>query len=73
MRDAGERDDLLEIILRLKSVTNGCGAQEMSLKRNGVGQLGFHVQPDGIVTQVETNGQAWGAGLRQGCRLVEVI
>lgn len=33
----------------------------------------FHVQPDGLVTQVESMGLAWMAGLRQGARLVEVI
>lgn len=37
-----------------------------------MGQLGFHVQPDGVVTQVEISGQAWTAGLRQGYRLVEI-
>lgn len=37
-----------------------------------MGQLGFHVQPDGVVTQVEAMGLAWHAGLRQGARLVEI-
>ncbi|VEN52746.1 unnamed protein product [Callosobruchus maculatus] len=37
-----------------------------------MGQLGFHVQPDGIVTLVESAGQAWQAGLRQNSRLVEI-
>lgn len=40
--------------------------------RNIMGQLGFHVQPDGIVTLVENQGQAWQAGLRQNSRLVEI-
>lgn len=44
----------------------------MTLKRNGLGQLGFHVQNDGIVTDVETTGFAYDAGLRKGSRLVEV-
>lgn len=62
----------MEVVVRLKSVTPGCPAQELSLKRNAIGQLGFHVQPDGVVTQVENMGLAWQAGLRQGARLVEV-
>lgn len=44
----------------------------MTLKRNGLGQLGFHVQNDGIVTDVESTGFAYDAGLRKGSRLVEV-
>ncbi|XP_055644426.1 signal-induced proliferation-associated 1-like protein 2 isoform X2 [Toxorhynchites rutilus septentrionalis] len=72
MRDTGDRDEQLEVIERLRAVTNGCGALELSLRRNPMGQLGFHVQPDGVVTQVEISGQAWTAGLRQGYRLVEI-
>ncbi|XP_041775118.1 signal-induced proliferation-associated 1-like protein 1 isoform X2 [Anopheles merus] len=72
MRDTGDRDEQLEVIERLRAVTNGCGALELSLRRNPMGQLGFHVQPDGVVTQVEISGQAWAAGLRQGYRLVEI-
>lgn len=72
MREGSDRDELMEILVRLRSVTPGCVAHELSLKRNTMGQLGFHVQPDGIVTQVESNGLAWCAGLRQGARLVEV-
>lgn len=73
MRDNVESgDEQLEVIERLRNVSNGCGALELSLRRNSMGQLGFHVQPDGVVTQVEMNGQAWTAGLRQGCRLVEI-
>jgi signal-induced proliferation-associated 1 like protein 1 len=73
MRDNVESgDEQLEVIERLRNVSNGCGALELSLRRNTMGQLGFHVQPDGVVTQVEMNGQAWTAGLRQGYRLVEI-
>lgn len=72
MREAGERDELIEVVVRLRSVANGSVAQELSLKRNTLGQLGFHVQPDGVVTQVEHKGLAWLAGLRQAARLVEV-
>ena len=44
----------------------------MTLRRNGMGQLGFHVQFEGLIADVETSGFAWLAGLRQGSRLVEV-
>jgi signal-induced proliferation-associated 1 like protein 1 len=72
MREGGDRDELMEIVARLRAVTGGCVAQELSLRRNPMGQLGFHVQPDGVVTQVESLGLAWQAGLRHGARLVEV-
>lgn len=72
MRESGERDELMEVVVRLRCVTEGSVAQELSLKRNPLGQLGFHVQPDGLVTQVESMGLAWLAGLRQGSRLVEI-
>uniref|UniRef100_A0ABD2X543 Rap-GAP domain-containing protein n=1 Tax=Trichogramma kaykai TaxID=54128 RepID=A0ABD2X543_9HYME len=70
--DYGDRDELMEIVSRLRAVTQGTAASELSLKRNSLGQLGFHVQPDGVVTQVETMGSSWQAGLRQGARLVEI-
>ncbi|XP_056642403.1 signal-induced proliferation-associated 1-like protein 1 isoform X4 [Diorhabda sublineata] len=73
MRDShGDRDELMEIMDRLKAVTSGHVAQELTISRNIMGQLGFHVQPDGIVTLVESAGQAWQAGLRQNSRLVEI-
>ncbi|XP_065341286.1 signal-induced proliferation-associated 1-like protein 1 isoform X2 [Cloeon dipterum] len=67
-----ERDELMELVVRLRTVSPGCPVQEMALRRNGAGQLGFHVQPDGVVTQVEPANLAWQAGLRQGARLVEI-
>ncbi|KAG5878415.1 hypothetical protein JTB14_002499 [Gonioctena quinquepunctata] len=73
MRDfQANRDELMEIMDRLKAVTFGHLAQEVTISRNIMGQLGFHVQPDGIVTLVESAGQAWQAGLRQNSRLVEI-
>lgn len=72
VKESSERDELLEIMDRLKAVTQGVPVQELSLKRNIMGQLGFHVQPDGTVTLVESQGQAWQAGLRQNSRLVEI-
>ena len=44
----------------------------MTLRRNGLGQLGFHVNFEGIVAEVEPYGYAWQAGLRQGSRLVDI-
>ncbi|CAB1330864.1 unnamed protein product [Coregonus sp. 'balchen'] len=35
-------------------------------------ELGFHVNFEGIVAEVEPYGYAWQAGLRQGSRLVEI-
>lgn len=52
--------------------TPGCATAELTLRRNGLGQLGFHVQADGSVAQVEEYGFAWQAGLRRGSRLLEV-
>jgi len=46
--------------------------QEFTLRRNGLGQLGFHIQAEGIVTEVENCGFAYNAGLRKGSRLVEI-
>ena len=44
VRDS-EADEIPEIVQRLHAVTNGKGTLELSLRRNAVGQLGFHVQP----------------------------
>ncbi|XP_059253297.1 signal-induced proliferation-associated 1-like protein 2 isoform X4 [Mustela nigripes] len=65
-------EDVREIIQRLGIVTRGCETVEMTLRRNGLGQLGFHVNFEGIVADVEPFGFAWKAGLRQGSRLVEI-
>uniref|UniRef100_A0A803TE82 Signal induced proliferation associated 1 like 2 n=1 Tax=Anolis carolinensis TaxID=28377 RepID=A0A803TE82_ANOCA len=64
--------DIREIVQRLEIVTRGCETTEMTLRRNGLGQLGFHVNFEGIVADVEPFGFAWKAGLRQGSRLVEI-
>ena len=53
-------------------MTNGWETVDMTLRRNGLGQLGFHVKYDGTVAEVEDYGFAWQAGLRQGSRLVEI-
>uniref|UniRef100_A0A8C9V9U2 Signal-induced proliferation-associated 1 like 2 n=1 Tax=Scleropages formosus TaxID=113540 RepID=A0A8C9V9U2_SCLFO len=65
-------EDVRDIIQRLEIVTRGCETTEMTLRRNGLGQLGFHVNFEGIVADVEPFGFAWQAGLRQGSRLVEI-
>lgn len=57
---------------RLTAVTTGCETKEYFLGRNDAGQLGFHVQQDGVVTEIETSGCASHVGLRQGSRLVEI-
>ncbi|CAN8000550.1 unnamed protein product, partial [Ixodes hexagonus] len=65
-------DEVQEIVTRLACVTSACETQELMLCRNTVGQLGFHVQYEGLVTEVEPHGLAWEAGLRRGCRLLEI-
>ncbi|MFT7803471.1 signal-induced proliferation-associated 1-like protein 3-like [Arapaima gigas] len=64
--------DIREVVQRLKMLTVGCETVDMTLRRNGLGQLGFHVRLDGTVAEVEEYGFAWQAGLRQGSRLVEI-
>lgn len=56
----------------LQLLTKGSQTTEMTLRRNALGQLGFHVNFEGIVAEVEPYGYAWQAGLRQGSRLVEI-
>nr|XP_045009895.1 signal-induced proliferation-associated 1-like protein 3 isoform X3 [Jaculus jaculus] len=68
----GSMEDIREIVQRLKVMTNGWETVDMTLRRNGLGQLGFHVKYDGTVAEVEDYGFAWQAGLRQGSRLVEI-
>uniref|UniRef100_A0A674A150 Signal induced proliferation associated 1 like 3 n=1 Tax=Salmo trutta TaxID=8032 RepID=A0A674A150_SALTR len=68
----GFAQDIREMVQRLKALTVGCETVDMTLRRNGLGQLGFHVRLDGTVAEVEEYGFAWQAGLRQGSRLVEI-
>uniref|UniRef100_A0A8C9RIN1 Signal-induced proliferation-associated 1 like 2 n=1 Tax=Scleropages formosus TaxID=113540 RepID=A0A8C9RIN1_SCLFO len=65
-------DDIREIVQRMEVVTRGCETVETTLRRNSLGQLGFHVNFEGVVADVEPFGFAWQAGLRQGSRLVEI-
>uniref|UniRef100_A0A3B3YY37 Signal-induced proliferation-associated 1 like 2 n=1 Tax=Poecilia mexicana TaxID=48701 RepID=A0A3B3YY37_9TELE len=65
----GRWEDSQEITQRLK-VSRALIA--VTLRRNRLGQLGFHVNFEGVVADVEAHGFAWQAGLRPGCRLVEI-
>ncbi|XP_061898239.1 signal-induced proliferation-associated 1-like protein 1 isoform X2 [Entelurus aequoreus] len=65
-------EDFGEVVKRLELLTKGSQTAEMTLRRNALGQLGFHVNFEGIVAEVEPYGYAWQAGLRQGSRLVEI-
>ncbi|XP_016892575.1 signal-induced proliferation-associated 1-like protein 2 isoform X1 [Cynoglossus semilaevis] len=65
-------EDIREMVQRLEIATRGCETADIILRRNGLGQLGFHVNFEGIVADVEPFGFAWKAGLRQGSRLVEI-
>lgn len=38
--------------LHVQVFTKGCETSEMTLRRNGLGQLGFHVNYEGIVAEV---------------------
>ncbi|KAB0390863.1 hypothetical protein E2I00_001101 [Balaenoptera physalus] len=66
------KSDVFRDFLLAKVMTNGWETVDMTLRRNGLGQLGFHVKYDGTVAEVEDYGFAWQAGLRQGSRLVEI-
>nr|XP_033811802.1 signal-induced proliferation-associated protein 1 isoform X1 [Geotrypetes seraphini]XP_033811804.1 signal-induced proliferation-associated protein 1 isoform X1 [Geotrypetes seraphini] len=66
------QEDIKEIVHRLQLVTRGCETRELTLLRNGVGQLGFQVDPEGFVTEVERFTFAEKAGLQPGARLVRV-
>ncbi|KAM4750858.1 signal-induced proliferation-associated 1-like protein 2 isoform 1-T3 [Anableps anableps] len=68
----GRWEDSQEITQRLQVVTQGGAGATVTLRRNRLGQLGFHVNFEGVVADVEAHGFAWQAGLRPGCRLVEI-
>lgn len=66
--------ELAALVTRIQFVTKGDEAKEVMLLRRakpGDG-WGFHVQEEGIVTDVEMYQMAWKAGLRQGSRIVEI-
>lgn len=70
--EAEGEEIMSEIVARLSAVTQGAETQELVLRRNSAGLLGFNVQQDGVITEVEPYGLAAQSGLRQGARLVEI-
>ncbi|KAJ8346207.1 hypothetical protein SKAU_G00304000 [Synaphobranchus kaupii] len=40
-------EDIREIVQRLEMVSRGCETSDLTLRRNGLGQLGFHPHEDG--------------------------
>ncbi|ELT98588.1 hypothetical protein CAPTEDRAFT_146981 [Capitella teleta] len=67
-----EVDEIREVVTRLSLVTRGAQTEEFTLRRNSLGQLGFHVHFEGIISEIEQHGFAWNVGLRNGARLVEI-
>lgn len=47
----------LSALLYIQFLTKGCETSEMTLRRNGLGQLGFHVNYEGIVAEVLVHSQ----------------
>ncbi|RXG68571.1 Signal-induced proliferation-associated 1-like protein 1 [Armadillidium vulgare] len=72
LSDSDSEEVLNDIVTRLSAVTQGAEGQELVLRRNPSGLLGFNVQQDGIITEVEPFGPAAQARLQQGSRLVEI-
>uniref|UniRef100_A0A0N5D913 Rap-GAP domain-containing protein n=1 Tax=Thelazia callipaeda TaxID=103827 RepID=A0A0N5D913_THECL len=65
--------ELTDLIRRLEYVTKGDEAKEVVYRRARISDaLGFHVQEEGVVTDVEMYRNAWRCGLRQGSRIVEI-
>lgn len=69
----GTDRELGALLRRLSAATNGEEAKELILRKpRPTDSLGFHLQEEGVVTDVEMYQTAWKAGLRQGSRIVEV-
>ncbi|KAI6233275.1 Signal-induced proliferation-associated 1-like protein 2 [Aphelenchoides fujianensis] len=69
----GTDRELSALLKRLESVTNGEEAKEILLRRTRPTEsLGFHVQEEGVIIDIEMQQTAWKAGLRQGSRIVEI-
>ncbi|CAG9536350.1 unnamed protein product [Cercopithifilaria johnstoni] len=65
--------ELTSLIRRLECVTKGDEAKEVLHRRARVSDsLDFHLQEEGVVTDVEMYHTAWRSGLRQGSRIVEI-
>ncbi|PIO60842.1 Rap/ran-GAP protein, partial [Teladorsagia circumcincta] len=71
--ETGTDAELNLLLQRLKAVTKGDEAKEVVLRRARTSDSwGFHVQDEGVVTDVEMYQTAWKASLRQGSRIVEI-
>ncbi|KAK5967974.1 Rap-GAP domain-containing protein, partial [Trichostrongylus colubriformis] len=71
--ETGTDTELNLLLQRLKAVTKGDEAKEVVLRRARTSDSwGFHVQDEGVVTDVEMYQTAWKASLRQGSRIVEI-
>ncbi|CAD5224927.1 unnamed protein product [Bursaphelenchus okinawaensis] len=69
----GNDRELNALLKRLSSVTNGEEAKEIMLRKpRPTDSLGFHLQEEGVVTDVDMYQTAWKGGLRQGSRIVEM-
>uniref|UniRef100_A0A914ZJN7 Signal-induced proliferation-associated 1-like protein 2 n=2 Tax=Parascaris TaxID=6254 RepID=A0A914ZJN7_PARUN len=65
--------ELVTLLRRLECVTKGDEAKEIIFRRaKASGSLGFHLEDEGVVTEVEMYQTAWKSGLRQGSRIVEI-
>ncbi|CAJ0586191.1 unnamed protein product, partial [Mesorhabditis spiculigera] len=65
--------ELQTLLERLNNVSKGDEAREVVVRRGRHGESwGFHIQDEGVVTDVEMYHTAWKAGLRQGSRIVEI-
>lgn len=65
-------DEIAEVVQRLKVVSDGCETQELILRRNSMDQLGFQIQREGIVIDVQPYSYAALARLQVNSRLVEI-
>ncbi|XP_063293875.1 signal-induced proliferation-associated protein 1 [Pelobates fuscus] len=70
--DGEVEEEVNHIVKRLQVVSGGCETREISLLRNGLGQLGFIADSGGFVTEVERFSMAETVGLSPGTRLVAV-
>ncbi|CAD5231680.1 unnamed protein product [Bursaphelenchus xylophilus] len=69
----GNDRELHALLKRLAAVTNGEEAKEVMLRKpRPTDPFGFHLQEEGVVTDVEMYQTAWKGGLRQGSRIVEM-
>ena len=63
---------IVELLFSLERFTKGLETIHRQLRRNLLGELGFNVNYEGIVMDIEPSGFAAEDGLKQSSRLVEV-